>query len=372
MNTADPTPRLQKALSAVRAAVRSAHPYIVGGPEKPAAKLNQNESPFDLPEDLKRELLETFFAIPFNRYSTEQPERLRDALAEKLGVTPGQVIVGNGSNELTYTLGQCFVEKGTPVVLPRPMFSLYEKVVHLCDGRLIPIAPRASLQFDADAILDAVTRVQPALTVLTTPNNPTGLEMEQDAIRAIVEAAEGVVVVDEAYSEFSDRPSAVQLIDTYPNVMVLRTFSKAMGLAGLRIGYLVAHEQLATEVMKARLPFMVDRLAEHTALALLDRPGLVAERAQTLRQAARTLQQDLQARDGVEVVTTDVNFFLFRTALPAATIVQELGARGVQVRSMAGYPELPRYVRVSAGTITENRQFLAALDSLFSTVALKA
>ncbi len=364
--------RLAQALNTVREGVRQEKPYLVGGPEKPAAKLNQNESPFDLPADLKRELIEAFFAIPFNRYSTEQPETLRAALAERLGVEPGQVIVGNGSNELTYTLGQCFVEKGRRVVLPRPMFSLYEKMVHLSGGTVVGIAPRADLQFDTDALLDAVKREKPALTVLTTPNNPTGLEMTPEDIERIADAASGVVVVDEAYTEFTDRPSALRLLESHPHVMVLRTFSKAMGLAGLRLGYLVAHPALATEIMKSRLPFMVDRLAEATALALLDRPALVAERAAFLKEQSQSLQAAMQARDGVDVVPSGVNFFLFRTPHGAAQTVAALSTQGVLIRSMAGYPELPGYVRVSAGTEAENRQFMAALDALLSQKPLAA
>lgn len=364
--------RLAQALDTVRDEVRQEKPYLVGGPEAVAAKLNQNESPFDVPADLKRELLEAFFAIPFNRYATEQPEALRAALAERLGVEAGQVIVGNGSNELTYTLGQCFVEKGRRVVLPRPMFSLYEKVAHLSGGRAVGVAPRADLQFDVEAILGAIEREQPALTVLTTPNNPTGLEMTPEDVARIADAATGVVVVDEAYAEFSDRPSALRLLESHPHVLVLRTFSKAMGLAGLRLGYLVAHPALATEIMKSRLPFMVDRLAEATALALLQKSALVAERAAFLKAQSRSLQAALQAREGVDVVPSGVNFFLFRTPHGASRTVEALGAQGVLIRSMAGYPELPGYVRVSAGTEAENRQFVAALDALLSQKPLAA
>ncbi len=365
---AEPTERLDAALAAVREAVRREHPYHVGSAPDVEAKLNQNESPFDLPESLKRDLLERFLAIPFNRYSAEQPEALKAALAHKLGVGADQVIVGNGSNELTASLGLTFIEQGTAVVLPRPMFALYEKTVHLYGGRVVGIAPRADLTFDAEAILDAVVRERPALTVLTTPNNPTGLEMTPGEIEAIAQAAPGVVLVDEAYSEFSDQPSALALLERLPNVVVMRTFSKAMGLAGLRVGYLVAHPRLAAEIVKPRLPFMVDRLAEQTALLLLEHENLVAERAAFLKAEAQQLYQELRARPGVEAVPTAANFLLFRTAAGPAELVAALAAQGVLVRSMAGYPELPRFVRVSAGTRVENRQFLAALDCVLTTM----
>ena len=349
--------------------MRGEKPYLVGHAPDVDAKLNQNESPFDLPDGLKRELLEAFFAVPFNRYSTEQPERLKMALADALGVAPAGIVVGNGSNELTATLGQCFVQPGSAVVLPRPMFSLYEKTVHLFEGRAVGIAPRADLTFDADAILDAVQREKPALTILTTPNNPTGLEMTPDEVEAIVAAATGVVVVDEAYFDFSDYPSALRLLDRFPHLVVMRTFSKAMGLAGLRVGFLVAHPDLAAEIVKPRLPFMVDRLAEETALLMLRHQTVVMERAAFLKKEARRLYDELARRAGVEAVAPAANFLLFRTPHPAADVVAGLASRGVLVRSMAGYPELPNYVRVSAGTEAENRQFLAALDTFLATKA---
>ena len=165
---------LERALGAIRLSVRAEKPYVVGGVAEPEVKLNQNESPYDLPGPAKRALFEAFMAVPFNRYPAEQPFALREALAARHGVDPACVIVGNGSNELTYTIGLCLISPGTPVVLPRPMFSLYEKVVALHGGRLVPVAPKADYGFDVDALEAAIRRERPAYAVVTTPNNPTG------------------------------------------------------------------------------------------------------------------------------------------------------------------------------------------------------
>ncbi len=352
----------------VRPAVRRQRPYHVGGVPDVTVKLNQNESPFDLPEALKRELIETFFEIPFNRYPTEQPDVLRHALAAHVGHDPDGILVGNGSNELTYTLGLAFIEKGTPVVLPRPMFALYETVVKLYDGALTSTPPRPDLSFDADALLDAVRRKRPALTVLTTPNNPTGLAMTMAEVEAIVEAAPGFVVVDEAYVEFAEE-SAQPLLDRYPNVILLRTLSKAFGLAGLRIGFLMARPEVVAELLKARLPFMVDRLAEATALALLRRPDLLAERVRIIKGETDKLTAALRALDGVEAVPSQANFVIFRTAEEPKKLMARLAEAGVLVRDMSGYPELRGYLRVSAGTPAENQAFLVALKNALDTKA---
>lgn len=351
-------------LALIRQEVRSQLPYIVPGARPVPVKLNQNESPFDIPEHLKRELLEAFFDLDFNRYPSEQPMRLMEKLEETLGLPSGSVIVGNGSNELTYTLGMCFVHPGDAVVLPRPMFALYESMVHLHGGKVIGIAPRTDLQFDVEAILAAIDQHQPPLVILTTPNNPTGLAMEFSDVEKIVRRAPGFVVIDEAYHEFHSSTSALTLQRKYPGVIVLRTMSKAFGLAGLRLGYMVAQPTLITEIMKSRLPFMIDRLAEHVALSLLERADLVNSQIRTILENTEALKTAMHARSGIEVLPSQTNFVLFRAERDPSALLNDLADRGVLVRNMGGYPELKGYLRVTSGTLAENKVFLEALDSV--------
>lgn len=354
---------VEDVLGRIRSAVRSRSPYLVGGIEDPPVKLNQNESPFDLPDEIKSDLVEAFRKIPFNRYPDEQPGRLIRAFARHVDYPPEGILAGNGSNELTYTLGLTLIEKDTPVVLPRPMFSLYEKVVLLHAGDLISIPPRDDLSFDADAILQAVEKRQPALTVLTTPNNPTGFAMPLEEIEAVVRAADGFVVVDEAYVEFTEEESAFKLLGSCPNLIILRTLSKAVGLAGLRLGFLLAHPDVIGELMKARLPFMIDRLAETTGETLLRHPELLAERARTLKQSREQLARELEELGNVDVLPSQSNFVVFRTPLEPAALLGRLAESGVLVRNMSGYPELKGFLRVNAGTEAENNAFLVALKN---------
>ena len=363
MDVADSSVSLEDVLARIRPAVRNRSPYLVGGIENPPVKLNQNESPFDLPPEIKSELVEAFRGIPFNRYPDEQPGRLIRAYAKHIDYLPEGILVGNGSNELTYTLGLTLIDRGTPVVLPRPMFSLYEKVVKLHDGDLISVSPRDDLSFDADAILEAVKNRQPALTVVTTPNNPTGLSMPLGEIEPIVKAAEGFVVVDEAYVEFTQEKSAFKLLRAHPNLIILRTLSKACGLAGLRLGFLLAHPDVIAELMKARLPFMVDRLAETAAETLLRHPELLAKRARLLKQSREHLAAELGGLDDVDILPSQSNFVVFRTPLEPAALLGRLAESGVLVRNMSGYPELKGFLRVNAGTEAENNAFLVALKN---------
>lgn len=355
------TPPIAQLIERIRPQVRAEKPYIVPGARDVAHKLNQNESPFDVPPALKRELLEAFFQIPFNRYPSEQPSRLAGALADELNVDPSCILVGNGSNELTHTLGICLVRQDSPIVVPRPMFALYESVIRLFGGRPIGIAPLETLQFDADGLVGAIEREDPDLTIVTSPNNPTGLAMPFADVRRIVEAARGFVVIDEAYHEFNPEPSALTLMADHPNVIVVRTLSKAFGLAGIRLGYLVAHADVASHLLKARLPFMVDRLAETTGLALLRNRALVHARIEEIKASTRALTAALDRQVGVDVVPSQANFVLFRTAHDSGALLEALADDGVLVRNMSGYPELRGWLRVNAGTEHENKAFLDAL-----------
>jgi histidinol-phosphate aminotransferase len=211
------------------------------------------------------------------------------------------------------------------------------------------------------------------LAVVCSPNNPTGHAFTHEGLLEMAEAAPGFLLIDEAYTEFLGGPNALDVLRQRDNVLVMRTFSKAMGLAGLRLGYLAGRPDVIAEFEKARLPFLVDRLSEAVAIAMLDRPDLVRQRVEALARGRDFLLARLAARDDVETIPSAANFFLMRTALPAADLQAALLAEGVRVRAVAGYPELAGgpgpsgrfqtgWVRASVGTDAENSDFLAALD----------
>jgi len=353
----------EQLLNLFRPTVRAEKPYVVPGARPVSVKLNQNESPFDLPPAMKRELLEAFFQIDFNRYPSEQPIRLIQAIESHCGVEAGSVLVGNGSNELTYTLGMCLITNGTPVITPSPMFSLYASMVRLHGGIPVRVSCTDTYQVDVDAIIAAIQEHEPKLTILTTPSNPTGLAIPKKEVERIVKASSGFVVIDEAYQEFNPEGSALDLQMKYPNVIILRTLSKAFGLAGLRLGYLIARPEVVAEMMKSRLPFMVDRLAEQVGLLLLRHEELVSDRVEQIKVYTAALHQALSSMDGIEVLPTDTNFVLFRAGMDADALLRKLTESDVLVRNMGGYDELQGFLRVTSGTPSENKAFLDALTS---------
>ena len=359
--------RLERAVEHIRTAVRGERPYLVGKENAlVTTKLNQNESPFTLPADIWQGVLDTWAGIPVNRYPTEQPASLCRAIADYTDWTADGIIAGNGSNELTYLIGMACVEHGVKVILPRPMFSFYGKIVRLYGGEVISVPCRQDLSFDASAIVEGIRRYKPALVVLVTPNNPTGMAMQFAEVKAVAEATEGIVLVDEAYVEFSSQPSASLLLSDYPNVILLRTFSKALGMAGVRLGYLMGHPELMGQLLKARIPFMVDRFSEAVALTMFEHPDLLQERISRMIAGTRHLFEGLSSMPQVDVLSTEANFVTFRPAQDSRRIMEKLLSQGILVRDMSGYKELEGFLRVNTGTSSQNRQFLAALEDLLS------
>ena len=363
------------AVHLVRPEIRAERAYRVPTTLAAAAKVDQNESPYDLPDELKRAALDAFAATPWNRYPDDRPHRLVAALERANDLPSGSVIVGRGSNELTHTLGLCFLDADTPVVLPSPMFSLWASVARMHGAQTVDVpADRETLRHDPDEILSAARRSGAPLTVVTTPNNPTGQTVAHADLERLADGVPGVLVVDEAYYEFLDGPTAVDLVRQFDNVLVMRTFSKALGLAGVRLGVMMGDPALVAEIEKSRLPFLVGRLGEEVGLAILDRPDLVAERVAELKAEREALEAWLGGLDGVEVLPGEANFFLVRTPLAPADLQGQLAERGVLIRDVTGYPALagadgrPGWSRISVGSPSENAAIRAALAEVLNTV----
>ena len=249
------------------------------------------------------------------------------------------------------------------------MFSFYERLAALYDARIVSVRSRRDLSFDAEGIAVAAREHGANLIVLTTPNSPTGLAMPIEEVQAVLESTPGFVLVDEAYGEFSTEPSALTLMPVHPNLLILRTFSKAFGLAGLRTGYLLGHAPVIQEILKARVPFMVDRLSELAAMALLERPAMLQERIEQIKKGTRWLQTALGNMPQVTVLPSQANFVIFRPALNTEGVMRRLIDHNVLVRNIGSYEGLDGYLRVSAGTDEENKHFIASLTTVLAGVA---
>jgi histidinol-phosphate aminotransferase len=349
------------ARSNFRKSVLELSPYNVSGhPAK--VKLNQNESPFDIPADLKKEIIEEFARINWNRYPEVFPTVLPRRFADMYGLPEKSFIVANGSNELIYTVAMSVVNDGTDVLIPQPTFYLFEKVAKILGGNIIKVLARPDLKFNEEGILDAGRSMKSGLIILGSPNNPTGKSLSPEFIEGLLRSTNAIVLVDEAYIEFSPNESVISLTKTYKNLVVLRTFSKAFSLAGLRIGYLVAHPETALEILKVKIPFTVNPLSEFTAVKLLQHRSLFTERIALLKRHLAWMMGELKKNEGVDVVESDANFFLFSTGRPAGKLFDELlEKRNILVRDVSSYPMLGNFLRVNVGTEQESAYFIESV-----------
>ena len=343
----------------IKPAVRDMSGYSLVQPDCPV-KLNQNECPFDVPEDLKREIVDEAMALNWGRYPGFVPLEVREAIGNRHGLGSEHVLVGNGSNELIQAIFQATVAKGDRVVLPAPTFSLYGLMGRIAGADLRTVYLNKDLTFDVDRLVEESAHPDARLVVLCSPNNPTGSMITAEETARIAGATGALVVVDEAYYEFGG-VSSLELIADHPNVVITRTFSKALGAAGLRVGYLVADPSVVREIDKVKLPYNVNIISLITARKLIGRDALIEERAALIRSERQRVFEILRILPGIRSYPSHANFILFEAERPVSKIFNGLIARGVLIRDVSRYPMLERRLRVTIGLPEENDAFLKAL-----------
>jgi histidinol-phosphate aminotransferase len=332
-------------------------------------KLDANESPFPLPGSLRRELLDALQGVSVNRYPDPKADRLRLILAAEHEIAPGQLVLGNGSDELIQLVLLAVGAAGTTVLAPVPTFSMYELIAKGQGLRFegVPLGPR--FEPDLPGLIEAIERARPKVVFLASPNNPTGGVFSEAEILKILAAAPGLVVVDEAYGPYAGRSMLSHLVDQ-ERLVILHSLSK-IGLAGLRIGYVVSHPSLAAELEKVRLPFNVNAFSQAAAALLLaHREWIDANVSEVIRERGR-VAKGLTAVPGVEVFPSQANFILLRTTHPSDEVCDGLLGKGVLVRNLGSAPGLLRCLRVTVGTREENDRFLEGLTHVMKTLGTK-
>jgi len=344
-------------------ALRNIASYSVDGGQQAEIKLNQNESPFDLPMWLKEEIMGEFIKEPWNRYPDILPYRGMRAYAEFIGISPDSVIMSNGSNEMLYTIFLACLGPGRKVLIPNSSFSLYEKIALLLQSKIIGVPMLPDLDFDTEAILRTARDEAVDFIVLSTPNNPTSKSLTFEEVRLIAESTEALVLVDEAYTEFSRERSVLELIDELPNLIVLRTMSKALALAGIRIGFALANPVLMSELAKPKIPFASTRLAEITITRVLSNYSLVTDAVSFILHEREKLSVALSLLEGVKTFESDTNFLIIRVH-NADSVFQSLRSAGILVRNVSGYHLMENCLRFNVGLVEENRRLVEKLGSL--------
>ncbi|MEO8586484.1 MAG: histidinol-phosphate transaminase [Acidobacteriota bacterium] len=344
----------------VREEIRALHAYRLEPEDSPSlrAKLDFNESPFDVPEEIRAEVLSRLAAKRWGRYPEFGAPRLKKAIAGAIGRRPEEIVVGNGSGEVLLAAVSVFAGGGS-LVLPTPTFSLYGQIAAIAAARVVDV-PRTGPDFElSEEVLLAAAAQPGAVPLVCSPNNPTGGVVPREILERLLEAAP-VVLLDQAYVDFAGPgDDAIALLDERPNLVVFRTLSKAYAAAGFRIGYAVAPPVLAREIEKAVLPFSIDLAAEELAVAVLAHPEVARAHVGRIVAERRRVAEALTAA-GCLVASSFANFLFVRPPDgQAGRVRRALLDRGILVRDMTA--AAPGRLRVSIGSPAENDFFLGAL-----------
>ena len=328
-------------------------------------KLASNENPLG-PSPMAVKAIQEAIA-KLNRYPDGGGHDLIRSIAKHQGVMPENIVLGNGSDEIIAMLTCALLQPGDEAILPRPSFLMYDILVRSAGAKPVPVE-LTSLSIDLDGIRSRITP-DTRMIFLCNPNNPTGTIFTQNAFETFLESIpkEVVVVVDEAYIEFvrdEDCANSVESINSDPPVVALRTFSKAYGLAGLRIGYGIMSEEIAGILNRVRLPFNASSLAQAGANAALKDEAFLKKTRQLIAEELDFLWNALKDL-GTRFFPTQANFFLIDTGKNADDVFENMLRQGVIVRSMTSYG-YPEYIRINVGLHDENVRFLEALEKVIS------
>jgi histidinol-phosphate aminotransferase len=345
-------------MSRPREGLRSVAPYVSPQIDVPV-RLNTNECPYPLPEGFAEDLAERVRAVGLNRYPDRDAVELRRRLGAKTGHDADEVWVGNGSNEVLLQLLQAYAGSGRRALVFEPTYLLHRRIPWITQTEVEAIALDPPFDIGPDAVERALGS-DAAVIFVCSPNNPTGGARPVEVTEALA-AGDALVIVDEAYIEFGGK-SAVDLVRSHPNVVVVRTFSKAFSLAGARIGYCVSSTDVVEDLRRVALPYHLSALTQAAGLTALDH----AEGAMAILDAIRAqrdrLLEGLTVLPGVEVFPSDANFVLFRPPGPAGETWRALLDRGVLVRDLSEV--VPGCLRVTAGTEQEVNAFLQAFTEV--------
>lgn len=347
----------------IRTEIRQLSAYHVP-PAGYSIKLDAMENPYQWDESLRTQWLQTLQTAELNRYPDPSAQQLKQQLRTVLNLPDNMdIILGNGSDELIQMLVLTFNHPHRVLLVPEPSFVMYRMISQIVGMPYLGV-PLQKQNFDLDmfALLEAIETHQPALIFIAYPNNPTGNLFASEDIEAIIESTHGIVVIDEAYAPFADK-TFLSHLQRYPNLLIMRTVSK-LGLAGLRLGFLIGQSSWLEHIEKTRLPYNINILSQLSTTFALQHYEVLLKQAQQIKRDRQQLLQQLQKINGVQVWKSDANFLLFRVN-KAPELFEQLKEKGILIKNLHNnHPLLHNCLRVTVGKPEENQIFLDTLQML--------
>lgn len=329
--------------------------------------LSANENPGSLPSAVAGDVIVALSQIPTNRYPDPLANNVRDELAALYGLTRENILVGNGGDELLFDIAFAWGGHGRSMIDCPPTFSVYAANARLCGTTIVNIERDATtFELNEEAILETVAGGSIDYLHICSPNNPTGNVVTKQFVERLLNATDALVVLDEAYGEFAGPNASMRsLLDEHKNLAILRTLSKAYSLAGVRVGYVLAHPDVICELQKVRQPYSVDSFSQVVAEKVLKFRDLFDARTALLVSERDRVYQQLNALEGIQAYPSAGNFVLFRMEqADAGTVWKKLYDQGILVRDFSASPYTPHCLRVSIGMPDQNNEFLAALATI--------
>jgi histidinol-phosphate aminotransferase len=331
-------------------------PYTVD-PTPYEVYLHANENPFNPFRDLKEEIMSALFQCDGNRYPSINAAPLRQALARDLNLSEEQIICGNGSDEILQMILQAFIDPDDPIVSLSPTFGMYQIFAEIQGANFIPVAANPeTLQSSLIELAEKANEAKAKLIVICNPNNPTGQAFSKKEILSLVDETESLVLVDEAYVEFYGESMINETLN-HPRLIVTRTFSKAFGLAGIRVGYGIANPSLIDALDRVRAPYNLNAASQTIAMVALKNRLLFDKQVAFLLQERKRLEASLKAYPGVSLFPSEANFLLVRTA-NAVGIESACKKSSIQIRGYQSAGLLKNCLRISVGKPEENDRLL--------------
>lgn len=327
-------------------------------------KLNQNENPYELPVEIKQEILRRLEAARWSRYPAFVPKEQIEKVAAFVGWRGDGTLLGNGSNELLQVIFTCVLERGRKIVISQPTFTLYKILARSLGAEVHDVGMLPGFTFDVEGIIRESSRTSASLIVLCTPNNPTGSVLSRKEVVRILESTSGLVLLDEAYVQFAPE-TQIELLEKYDRLVILQTFSKAMGAAGLRFGYALGPPHLMKQFDKVKLPYNVNIFTLFAAETFIDNWERLKGWIETIKESREWLRSELTLLPAIKVYPSGANFLLVESiSRTPKEIFTALAARGILIRDVSSYPMLEKGLRISVGTPDENLELVTALKEI--------
>ncbi|MFH1098270.1 MAG: histidinol-phosphate transaminase [Candidatus Desantisbacteria bacterium] len=348
----------------VRDEIKELQPYSV--PDITCRiKLDAHENPYSLPRFVQEKIEQACSWLAFNRYPDPYARALRENLSLKLSVDPEMIMMGNGSDELILYLLLCFGPK--KIIFPLPSFAMYDILAKCAFSRPIGIPLEDDFEINEGRIIKQANQ-EPSIIFLSYPNNPTGNCFKAERIERIIQETQSLIVIDEAYYEFSQE-TFLPWVYECERVVVLRTLSKAFGLAGLRVGYMIAGSQVINEMQKVKLPYNLNAFSQIAASLAIENAPLFLSIVQEIMDEQKRIAEGLGLFPDIKVYPSRANFILFRIGenTCAKDIFNSLIDEGILIRYLGDTPGLSNCLRVTVGRPEENNEFLQAMGRIMET-----